>query len=589
MAARLASRLCALLALAAAVGCAGPSDPPAGEIRSDAVIGHARVLAGTIGPRPADSEPAARAAAYIEEQLARAARVERVAVGRVELPPVDVGPFRWLEARVVEVADQNLVVHFAGTAGGPAILFMAHYDTVPGSPGAVDNAASVGILVELARALAARPPAHPVVIAFTAAEERGLAGARALAPRLLASGPPIGLAVSLDMVGASRTALNGLSPLLGRRWLEWIAARIDESGADVEVPVPHRVVSRLAPAAERSDHGAFTERGVPAFHLYARGPERIYLPYHTAWDVPERLDAGAIASAGRLVSALARSRGDLPAAGGDPGFWLPGTGIILSGPAVQGVEAALGAVTLFLLWFLWRSGGQRSRGRGVGLIAVILIVPLLWLLAHLVLVAASGDHPLPWTHVPAAALVAAILVAAAGAGLAWLSPLGRRRLVGRRRFAAAGALPLLLAGAGLLWVGAHELAWMPLAAAVLVAAAALAPGRAASLVLFALSLAPLVPALSPAFLRESAFHGFYLRGLPLPFFAGIILAPHAVAAAPLLARALPARASLPRWAAAVPAALLIAVAAATFVAFRGAPCDAAAFAERGLACEIAPE
>ncbi|HEU5056797.1 MAG TPA: M20/M25/M40 family metallo-hydrolase, partial [Kofleriaceae bacterium] len=314
--------------LCGAIGCAGAGEPPGGgEIRVAAVLEHARVLAEEIGPRPNDSEAAARAADHIERALGDLA-VERVPVGRVEVPPTDVGPFRWLEGRTVEVADANLVVRFAGAARGPAILFMAHYDSVGGSPGAADNAAGVGLLLELARALRARPPARPVLIAFTAAEESGLVGARALAARLAAGGPPIGLAVSLDLVGGARTALNGLSELVGAGWLRWIAERVDESGADVEVPVPHRVVSRLAPAAERSDHGAFTERGVPAFHLYGRGPDRIFLAYHTAWDLPARLDSGAIDSAARLVTAIARAPGELPDAGGDPGLWLPGTTIV---------------------------------------------------------------------------------------------------------------------------------------------------------------------------------------------------------------------------------------------------------------------
>ena len=514
-----------------------------------------------------------------------------MAVGRVELPPVDVGPFRWLEGSVVEVGDHDLLVRFAGTAGGPATLFMAHYDTVPGSPGRGGQRRlgrpphRAGAGARRAAAGAPRPHClHRRRGARTGRRPR--AGARVL----LASGPPIGLAVSLDMVGASRTALNGLSRLIGRAWLEWIAARIDESGADVEVPVPYRVVSRLAPAAERSDHGAFTERGVPAFHLYARGPERIYLPYHTAWDVPERLDAGAIDNAGRLVSALARAPGALPAAGGDPGFWLPGTRIILSGPR-----------------------GARPRGRARRRDPLPPLVPLAERRRAIARPRDRSrrghpDRPLPlagsptWSwRLPAAITrcrgrtsrrprsVAAILVAAAGAGLAWLSPLGRLRLVGRRRFAGAG-----VAGAPLrrcrppLGRGARA----GLDAARLrrpLAAAALAPGRAVPLLLFALSLAPIAPALSPGFLRESAFHGFYLPGVPLPFFAGIILAPHAVAAAPLLARALPARACLPRWAAAVPAALLVAVAIAACVAFRRVPCDAASFAAARLACEIAPE
>jgi hypothetical protein len=569
-------------------GCAGSGDPPAGEIRAAAVIDHARVLASEIGPRPYDTEPARRAAEYVEQQLAGLA-VERLPVGHVELPPIDVGPFRWMGPRTIEVGDPNLLVRFAGTTPGPALLYMAHVDTVPGSPGAADNAASVGILIELARALRVRPPARPVLIAFTAAEEGGLAGARALAAQLAVDGPSVGLAVSLDMVGSARTTLNGLGPLIGRRWLIWIAARVAESGADVEAPVPHRVVSRLAPAAERSDHGAFTERGVPAFHLYGRGPDRIYLAYHTAWDLPERLDAAAIDSAARLVIALARTAGDLPAPGGDPGFWLPGTGVVVPGLLVYAVEAALAAVALFLLFIMWRRGGPRARGRGIGLVAVSLVVALAWAVATVALVLAGGDHPMAWVHAPGTALALAIALAVSAAALAWLSPLGRLPLVGRRRYAVAGVLPLLLAGAGLFALGAHELAWMPLATAALLAAAALAPGRAVPLIVLALSLVPLSPALSPAFLRECAFNGFFPPGFPLPLFVAAILTPHAMVAVPLVARALPPRTALPRWALALPAALLVALAIAAALATRAAPCDAGSFTQLGLACEIAPE
>jgi hypothetical protein len=150
-------------------------------------------------------------------------------------------------------------------------------------------------------------------------------------------------------------------------------------------------------------------------------------------------------------------------------------------------------------------------------------------------------------------------------------------------------MPLLLAGFALLAAGALELAWAPLLAAVLLAAAALAPGRTGQLVLIALSLAPLAPLLAPAFLREAAFHGFYPRGLPVPLFLAVVLAPHTFAVVPIVRGLLPARGSLPRWSPAVAVALVIAFAAAAAIAARQVPCDAASFEALGLACEIAPE
>src|SRR5262249_50452690 len=144
-----------------------------------------------------------------------------------------------------------------------------------------------GILLEVARALAVRPPARPVLLAFTASEEDGLAGARGLVDRLP---DRIGLAVALDLVGAAPTALNGLSSLIGRDWLAWIARGRRTAGVPLAAPWPHRIISRHFPQIERSDHGPFTARGVPAFHLYGRGPDRIYSPYHQGWDDPSHLD-----------------------------------------------------------------------------------------------------------------------------------------------------------------------------------------------------------------------------------------------------------------------------------------------------------
>jgi hypothetical protein len=59
----------------------------------------------------------------------------------------------------------------------------AHLDSVPGSPGADDNAAGVAALLELARVLAPLRFRRSIVLVAFDMEEIGLIGARALAPR----------------------------------------------------------------------------------------------------------------------------------------------------------------------------------------------------------------------------------------------------------------------------------------------------------------------------------------------------------------------------------------------------------------------
>lgn len=62
----------------------------------------------------------------------------------------------------------------------PAVALMAHYDSVPASPGAADDATGVAAALEIVRALKARgTPARDVVVVITDGEEAGLLGVRA--------------------------------------------------------------------------------------------------------------------------------------------------------------------------------------------------------------------------------------------------------------------------------------------------------------------------------------------------------------------------------------------------------------------------
>lgn len=61
----------------------------------------------------------------------------------------------------------------------PAIALMAHYDSVPGSPGAADDATGVASALEVARILKAQgTPQRDIVVLLTDGEEAGLLGAR---------------------------------------------------------------------------------------------------------------------------------------------------------------------------------------------------------------------------------------------------------------------------------------------------------------------------------------------------------------------------------------------------------------------------
>jgi hypothetical protein len=509
-----------LLAFAVCAACSSVAPGPGIDVGR--AVGHVAALTA-LGPHPGESAQAARAIEYLERQLAAiGVAVERVPVDEVSVPAIDVLGWRLRSARRVTTSDPNLVVRF-GPAGGRALLVMAHYDTVATSPGGVDNAAAVAVVLELARVFVAAPPRQPVMLVFTANEEIGLVGAEALAARL---GDQVAFAVALDLIGGSGAlSLNGASALIGRAELAWLARAADRAGVVVRAPLPHRVISRAWPQAERSDHGAFTRRGIPAVHLYHRGHdgEWIDLAYHSARDTADRVAPVALAELGQLLRALAAE--PPPAHAGD-GFWLPvAHNVVIRRWLVVGVDVALAALALGVLLAM---RAPRARG-GLGLVAAaVCYAAAIGATVGLERLAA-GAHPAPWLHAPGLAALAELAVLVGGLGLA--TRLARRRApwVGDRRYLAiAVAVPLTL-GLGCLFVGAAELAWIWLAPA---AAAAVAP-RLGRLGVLAIALACLPGALVlfPSQVREAAWNGFLPARIPLAIWlAGFALGPLAALA-----------------------------------------------------------
>ena len=157
-------------------------------------------------PRPADAPAAAFSAARAMtdiEQIARAphpvgsaehARVRAYLTARMTQlglsPQEQTGPLspgaiqRLKRAGGDPDAANNQAINLIGVLPGkdrsqPAVMLMAHYDTVVGSPGAADDSTGVGAVLEAVRAIQARGPIErDLVVLLTDAEELGLDGAR---------------------------------------------------------------------------------------------------------------------------------------------------------------------------------------------------------------------------------------------------------------------------------------------------------------------------------------------------------------------------------------------------------------------------
>ncbi|HEY9769565.1 MAG TPA: M28 family peptidase [Coleofasciculaceae cyanobacterium] len=98
---------------------------------------------------------------------------------------------------------QNLILNLDSDSRSdlPPILVGAHYDAVPGTPGADDNASGVAVLLELAAVFASTPLKYPVRLVAFDLEEYGLLGSTAYAQQLQQDKQKLRLMLSLEMLG----------------------------------------------------------------------------------------------------------------------------------------------------------------------------------------------------------------------------------------------------------------------------------------------------------------------------------------------------------------------------------------------------
>lgn len=195
----------------------------------------------------------------------------------------------------------------------PPIVIGAHYDTVPGSPGADDNATGVAVLLELARDIASGPLKYPVQLVAFDMEEYGYLGSSHHAAKYKQQQESIRLMISLEMLGYCNHNPNSQSYPAGLKYfypnsgnfialigtlrtvpdLINLSGKIRKSGQPCEwLPVPNRGL--IVPDTRRSDHVPFWDNGYPAIMVTdtanMRNPH-----YHRESDRIETLDLDFLA------------------------------------------------------------------------------------------------------------------------------------------------------------------------------------------------------------------------------------------------------------------------------------------------------
>jgi len=144
-------------------------------------------------------------------------------------------------------------------SGARVLVLVAHHDAVPGSPGANDNAAAVGILLNLMERLSVSPATlkHERFL-FTAEEEWGYLGARHYVREANLEELAGVLSLELCGIGDSVAIWDAAeeTPFLGR-------VRAALEGIGLVRDVTYHVVGRIPLFG--SDHRAFAPEGVPAY------------------------------------------------------------------------------------------------------------------------------------------------------------------------------------------------------------------------------------------------------------------------------------------------------------------------------------
>ena len=286
--------LCRALALALLLAaCREQPEPPPprpvvhprGEtIDLQQAMAHLRKLAA--GPRPTGTPAEARAAAYLESDLA----AEGYRVERQPVPLPDGGE----SANVVALPDLD-------PTKDRYLLVGAHYDTVVGSPGANDNASGVAVLLEVARVLADKPARLPVVFVGFGAEEgrpgplhQSLGGSRHYAQGLSPEAARnLAAMINLDMIGRGDALLSTQRLNMKRG----VHKRMLGLAGRLGVPAREHLTPQV------SDSVPFASRGIETGWLWT-GVEPAY---HSPLDTPENITPETLDWAGRLTLATIRS------------------------------------------------------------------------------------------------------------------------------------------------------------------------------------------------------------------------------------------------------------------------------------------
>jgi hypothetical protein len=375
------------------------------------------VEAISLVPRPVGSPGHARTLAYLTTRLHElGADVTEQAVPLTGKSLTRLA--RWSGRAQKGVVAHNLIGVIPGRdRTKPALMLMAHHDSVWGSPGAGDDAMGVAAALEVARAIRTRGrPERDLILLFTDSEEIGLDGSTAFFDR-----HPLarrtGTIINMEARGAGgRANMFETGPGNGAM-MRLYADKVDRPATNSLSVLIYDLMPNY------TDYTIAKHKGIAGFNLAVL--DRGYT-YHSPMATAAALDPASLQDMGDQALALASAlafASEMPARSENAAFsdLLGRITVVYPASAGWALLAVAAALVGLALWR--RRPSVRRTGGGAILVAAILLHGALLLTAFNALSGGGGANyydrlaALPRLETIAALLVAALLL---------LVPLARR-------------------------------------------------------------------------------------------------------------------------------------------------------------------
>lgn len=253
----------------------------ADRISEARILEHIQKFSVEIGPRPAGSLNAERAAEYIAKELSSYGYAVRFQT------------FSFTDSYArgkIAISDKNVIGSKPGRDPTRILVIGAHYDSVSESPGADDNASGTAVMLEVARVLSGRVPKITLELVAFGAEEDGLVGSYEYV-KLLKGKTIVGM-INIDMVGVGKSFW--VANMKGMNYLVELALELAKK---LNITV-------VRERSEFSDHVPFEEAGIPA--VFFNRPENDDI--HTPNDTIEKIVPKYVVEVARLTLAVIEHR-----------------------------------------------------------------------------------------------------------------------------------------------------------------------------------------------------------------------------------------------------------------------------------------